>query len=259
LSCGIYKITNKINGQSYIGQSIALEQRIRSHKVRYHTPSDAHYNSQLYADMRDQGIKNFIFEIIEECSPDLLNEREKYWIKYFDTYKKGYNKTFGGENYKINHDEVMKLYDTGQYSNQEIAEIVGAERRVIGTIIKSKNLKAHYYLSEDEIKNICKEYTENKISISELSKRYKRDRESISRVLKNNNIQIRRCGAARATLYKLFDNNWNLLLDKVTAKEICKYLKSFNINAFENTIKNSAARSNSRLYGNYHVTITEVV
>jgi hypothetical protein len=33
---------------------------------------------------------------IEECNNDLLNDRERYWINYYDSYKNGYNNTYGG-------------------------------------------------------------------------------------------------------------------------------------------------------------------
>ena len=43
--------------------------------------------------MFKDGLENFTFEIIEECKKDsqILNEREKYWIKYYDSFNNGYN------------------------------------------------------------------------------------------------------------------------------------------------------------------------
>lgn len=46
--------------------------------------------------MLETGVENFTFEIIEECAPEELNEREKFWIDYFDTKTFGYNVTAGG-------------------------------------------------------------------------------------------------------------------------------------------------------------------
>jgi len=46
--------------------------------------------------MRDEGIWNFTFELIEECSKEQLNEREKYYINFFSTEKLGYNQKAGG-------------------------------------------------------------------------------------------------------------------------------------------------------------------
>jgi hypothetical protein len=48
--------------------------------------------------MRKYGIDNFLFEVVEECSLEELNNREKYWIKYYDSHNplNGYNLTDGG-------------------------------------------------------------------------------------------------------------------------------------------------------------------
>lgn len=89
---GIYKITNKINGKIYIGQSQNIFQRWADH--RYESKSNT---KPLYKAMRKCGIENFTFEIIEECDCSQLNEREIYWTKYFQSYSNGYNLTPGGD------------------------------------------------------------------------------------------------------------------------------------------------------------------
>ena len=33
--------------------------------------------------MRDNGLHNFIFELVEECDKDKLPEREKFYINFF--------------------------------------------------------------------------------------------------------------------------------------------------------------------------------
>lgn len=95
---GIYKITNLQNGQSYIGQSIRIEQRWADEKRRAFVESDKAYNYPLSRAFRKYGIDNFSFEIIEECQPSQLDEREKYWIAYYNTFYNGYNQTLGGDN-----------------------------------------------------------------------------------------------------------------------------------------------------------------
>lgn len=91
--CGIYKITNKINGHAYIGQSINITRRWRDHKNRYLKDDNS-----LYKAFRKYGLENFDFIVVEECEPDKLNEREKYYIAYYNTFFDGYNETTGGEN-----------------------------------------------------------------------------------------------------------------------------------------------------------------
>jgi hypothetical protein len=48
--------------------------------------------------MRKYGIENFSFTIIEECSIEDLDNKEKYWIAYYNSTdkNKGYNRTEGG-------------------------------------------------------------------------------------------------------------------------------------------------------------------
>ncbi len=88
---GIYKITNNVNKKVYIGQSIDIKRRWREHKKCKDL-----YNP-LYQDMKVNRIDNFSFDVIEECSQQQLNEREQFWISYYDSYKNGYNRTIGGE------------------------------------------------------------------------------------------------------------------------------------------------------------------
>lgn len=97
MSIGIYKITNMINGHSYIGKSIHIEERWRSHKQEAKNPKHPQYNYTIHKAFRKYGIDNFSFEIVEECEKDFLNEKEIYWINFFDTYYNGYNETLGGD------------------------------------------------------------------------------------------------------------------------------------------------------------------
>lgn len=108
---GIYKITNQVNGKVYIGQSVHIKQRWSQHCA-----DSVKGTTLLYQAMREYGIKNFSFEVIEECSLEQLNEREVYWIAYYDSFnkEKGYNMTPGGsEPIKINPQEIYDLWDQG--------------------------------------------------------------------------------------------------------------------------------------------------
>lgn len=94
---GVYKITNLINQKIYIGVSIDIEKRWKQHKNYYLDSSNKEYNKYLYQDFRKYGLENFSFEVIEEVSKDEIYDREKYWIKYFNSSICGYNETLGGE------------------------------------------------------------------------------------------------------------------------------------------------------------------
>ena len=75
---GIYKITNP-NGKVYIGQSVNIKNRKYQHKNR----SKTHIGTKLFNSYQKYGFQNHIFETIEECSVEQLNEREIYWKQYY--------------------------------------------------------------------------------------------------------------------------------------------------------------------------------
>lgn len=101
--CGIYCIENNINRKKYIGQSINIYKRWTSHKNnlnghyidRGHIKENPHFQNAW----DKYGEENFSFYILELCSKELLDDREKYWIKRYKTLdrKYGYNKTEGGQ------------------------------------------------------------------------------------------------------------------------------------------------------------------
>lgn len=92
MTCGIYKIENLKNGKIYIGQSIEIERRFQKHLVA----KDDFY---IHKALRKYGKENFTFQIIEECDLKILNEREIYWINFYNSLiPNGYNMNSGGSN-----------------------------------------------------------------------------------------------------------------------------------------------------------------
>ena len=107
---GIYKITKKSNGKSYIGQSNDIERRINEHKYKVDLAIDQAINKY--------GIDAFEYEIIEECELSQLDEREKYWIAFYNTYKGfGYNCNAGGGDSRGENNGRTKL------TNDDVAYI----------------------------------------------------------------------------------------------------------------------------------------
>ena len=97
MKCGIYKITNLINGKVYIGCSKDIEHRWIAHKSESILEHNPQYNYSIHKAFRKYGIDNFSFEIIELVPESELFEKEKYWIAFYDSYNKGYNETLGGD------------------------------------------------------------------------------------------------------------------------------------------------------------------
>lgn len=98
----IYKITNIINNKIYIGRTLNYKKRVRQHKQIPFRKNGKEKNRPLYKAMRKYGVDNFKFEIIDTAQTiDELNEKEIYWIKYYDSCidsDKGYNLDKGGKN-----------------------------------------------------------------------------------------------------------------------------------------------------------------
>lgn len=92
---GIYKLTDRNTGLTYIGQSLDISNRWKEH-VRRGVGAEPPTRNKLYPAMQQAGPENFTFEVVEECESARLNEREKYWINYFDSCSSGLNSTSGG-------------------------------------------------------------------------------------------------------------------------------------------------------------------
>lgn len=138
--CGIYKIENRINGKSYIGQSINVTKRLRDHKS-----NSKNLDYPLYLAISKYGEENFSFNLIEECSQDLLNEREIYWIKKYDSYFNGYNQTLGGNQFshivKISDEDLFLIIDllqNSQITQGKIAEQFNVGQDTISEINNGK-------------------------------------------------------------------------------------------------------------------------
>lgn len=156
MSCGIYKITNRLSGKSYIGQAIDIEARWSKEKGRAFSPNSSEYNKTLSRAFRKYGIENFSFEILEECDAGDLNDREIYYISLYDTYFNGYNETTGGNSgnmnacQKISKEQLLEIYDLLQNSDlsqREIAIKYNVGDDVISTINhgKSRRLSGYTY------------------------------------------------------------------------------------------------------------------
>ena len=97
IKCGIYKITNKLNNKVYIGCSKNIQHRWIAHKSESVLENNPQYNYSIHKAFRKYGIDNFSFEIIESTEEKDLFDKEKYWIKFYDSYNNGYNETLGGD------------------------------------------------------------------------------------------------------------------------------------------------------------------
>lgn len=100
--CGIYKITNLLTEQVYIGQSVNVADRWKQH-CKCGLGIDASATNKLYNAMQKYGVWNFSFELLEQVHQrNLLNEKEKFWIEMYQSNKFGYNGNAGVKNVSKN-------------------------------------------------------------------------------------------------------------------------------------------------------------
>lgn len=168
-TCGIYKITNLINGHCYIGQSRNIEDRWAKEKHRAFNPNTEEYKTTRSQAFRKYGLENFSFEILEICKISELNKKEKFYINKYDSYFNGYNETTGGNSgnqnncVKISKEQLLEIYDlliNSKMSQGEIALKYNVGQDVISTINhgKSRRLDGYTYplrLNHPKTKNYC--------------------------------------------------------------------------------------------------------
>lgn len=148
----IYKITNNINNKIYIGKTLlTVEERFNEH---CHDSKNRKYEKRpLYDAMNKYGIENFSVEEVEECSEEIINEREKYWIEYYGSFHNGYNATLGGDGKAyLDRQLLIKTYNEVQ-NLKKTAEILGIDAGHLSKVLKENNINV---LSSQEIMN--KEY-----------------------------------------------------------------------------------------------------
>lgn len=88
---GIYKITNLKNNKIYIGKSVEIVPRRWTEHIKSSLGIGTISHAKIHDAIKEFGINNFTFEILEECSKEKLTEREKYWISFYESDVYGYN------------------------------------------------------------------------------------------------------------------------------------------------------------------------
>lgn len=131
----IYKITCKTTRLSYIGQtSTKVKIRFEEHKQAALNGS----NLQIHVAMREEGIENFYVETLEDgiLTEKEADEKERYYIWKYDTFKNGYNMTIGGHGiYVLDENDINKIH-TNYVNGVLLAWIAGGHNMSIFELIK---------------------------------------------------------------------------------------------------------------------------
>ncbi len=99
----IYKITSP-SGKVYIGQTRDISRRKSKYKRL-----DCKQQPKIFNSIEKYSWELHKFEVVEEVESSFLNEREKYWIEYFDSLENGLNCTGGGDSKKISPETIEKI------------------------------------------------------------------------------------------------------------------------------------------------------
>lgn len=116
---GIYRIYNLITGQSYIGQSIDIDDRMRRHIACAKKGLFDRYTTMVDIAIHDFGIENFKYEILEQCSPEELDAKEDYYINLYNSRIDGYNIVAGGQHNRGESNANSKLSSSDVYLIRE--------------------------------------------------------------------------------------------------------------------------------------------
>ena len=135
----IYKIENKLNGKIYIGKTLkTVQERWKEHCHDF--KRERCEKRPLYSAMNKYGIENFFIEEIEQCEANILSEREKYWIEYYNSFKYGYNATIGGDGRSyLDYDLILSLWQEGKTA-KEIAKILNHDEYSVRLALDIKGI-----------------------------------------------------------------------------------------------------------------------
>lgn len=164
----IYKITNNLNNKVYIGQTIQKPiERFYQHCAK---KCDKYIsNMVIHKAIFKYGKNNFTFEVIEEIPKQQLNEREEYWIKYYNSYTNGYNSTKGGQKgnkpfKNIDNKVIIEQYQQGK-SLRTIGKMFNVDKTTVKSILIRNNIKLRttrtYKLSQEDRTKIILDFKQD--------------------------------------------------------------------------------------------------
>ena len=218
----IYKITNKLNGKVYIGQTTkTLDQRRKGHIQA----AKNGVNHHLYNAMNKYGIENFEFEeICRTNSKSELNYLEAKYILEYDSVRNGYNMGYGGDNnvmdspiVKDKHDKIMRSDDVRLKISQSMKQyrkenpFTEEHRQKISEKLKGNKHFAGHTITEDHKKALNKSHFKKVYCIN------------------HNNEIVAKFNNVQSASKWWFDNGYNTVKNPLGLCDRIKYSSKKNI------------------------------
>lgn len=185
----IYKIVNDLNDKVYVGQTIRpLAVRFQKHCS---VSDDLGQTMAIKRAILKYGREHFKIELIEECETSLLNERERYWIDFYNAYTKGYNCTRGGQDsghsQKLTPDEeneLIALYELGVTSTV-LAKMYNVDMSTVLNYLKRNNVKRRNTLEgKVDIEAVKLFIRDNKPSAADVAQKFGISKCSVYNIIK---------------------------------------------------------------------------
>ena len=178
----------------YVGQTIGTMEKRAGKDGKKYGCTDQNCNTKFANSIKKWGWNAFEGRVLEEVYEEDLNELEKFYIKYFDSYKNGYNTTLGGEGtrgYSFSEESKKKISITVKKRFQDPEE---REKQSIVQRKRFKNKNEREKLSKAQNKRFENKEEREKISIA-VKKRFKdkneREKQSITIKTSLENPEIR--------------------------------------------------------------------
>lgn len=136
---GIYACVCLANSRAYVGQTQHLSIRKQQHITSLQ--NNQHYNTHLQHAWNKYGDNNFQWVILELCPVECLDEREIYWIDYYNSFENGFNQTLGGdgkrgyhesETTKFKHAEATRKSWTSERRETQRQRMTGSNNPMFG-------------------------------------------------------------------------------------------------------------------------------
>ena len=192
----IYIIKNSINKKVYIGQTCqSVEARFKQHLKCSKSSRKQHICRAILKYGKDK----FFYETLEECDKMILNQREEYYIKIYNSYINGYNLTKGGnqprvKSLELDDKNIIKLYIEGN-SLKTIGTLYKVSTCPIARILRENNIlirnKNHKILKSSNIsEQQLKGFLELKWSYRKIAIFFHTDHHTIKRTVEKYLIRI---------------------------------------------------------------------
>lgn len=210
---GIYKITNP-KGKIYIGQSVNIENRKYQYKYSYKNNKQTHLGPKLYNSFIKYGFDEHLFEIIEECSIELLNERETFYkLQVLNDFNNDWSKVLFCELYDLGGGPKSQLIKN-KISKSNMNKIVSDETRIKMSVSGLGRKRSQ----------------ETKDKISKANKGKKKSESHIKNMMNNRDNLIKGVILKNSKPIKQFDLNMKLLKNWDSITKAKKWLGKGDIN-----------------------------